>query len=68
MNKSPKEDEDGLRIKSKKYLIDNDKLRKSGIMKLNKRKKETKQNVVSNEEIVTSKEMESDDKLGESQC
>lgn len=68
MNKSPKEDDDGLRIKSRKYLIDNDKLRKSGIGKLNKRKKEVKPNVVSNEEIVTSKEMESEEKLRESQC
>lgn len=68
LNKSAKEDDDRLRIKSKKYLIDNDKLRKSGIGKMNKRKKEIKQNVVSNEEIVTSKEMESEEKLEESQC
>ena len=68
LNKPTKEDDDGLRIKSRKYLIDNEKLRKSGISKLNKRKKDVKTNVVSNEEIVTSKEMESEEKLEDSQC
>lgn len=58
-----KEDDDGLRIKSRKYLIDNEKLRKSGISKLNKRRKEVKPNVVSNVEIASSKNMESDEKL-----